>query len=435
MSTNHYMNLTHDYRKTNALVAFVVVFSVLGYPIQAAIPAYFNVDSTLFNSGIRALVTLVSIFIIGEQCASGKLVINRYAVPFVLFWLMYLVRLFVDLQIKEVTYAYDRFTPFFIYSMAIGGCLIPSIAVFLSTKKLDLNYIYKWIYVGSFVGNLLIFVLMLYQNDISSWAGIFAGRLVIYGYDDNGARGVINPISVSFYGSILFLISLVDLKIKSSEYQNNRIIFNLLKLIGVILGLTNLFAGASRGPFLSTLLLMILLLLFGFYRFRNKLSIFFTYSMIATSIVGMYLIMDLKLPFENFTIFQRLDFFQQATGTHQSQGVNERISLYQTAWSQFINNPVLGDKIVVNYYNVYPHNVLLEILMSLGVVGGLLIFICLRRCILNIYLSTSNSVTMVPFSVILAAYLLLSLTSFSLFTLPGLWVMMAFVLTIVNRQR
>src|SRR5699024_2976854 len=98
-----------------------------------------------------------------------------------------------------------------------------------------------------------------------------------------------------------------------------------------------------------------------------------------------------------------------------------RFQFYSMAWNQFLDHPIIGDQIMVNKFRIYPHNFILEVLMSLGIVGIIIVGICFYRSFVNAKFALNSNVTiMFPFILILLSYFLLSMTSFNIFTLPGL---------------
>ena len=111
------------------------------------------------------------------------------------------------------------------------------------------------------------------------------------------------------------------------------------------------------------------------------------------------------------------------TGFYDS-GLDEarRFSFYG-AWNDFLTSPIIGNHFVGSYDNFYPHNIILEVMMSLGVVG-LFIFL---RIILRVYINFRNVFTgkfntqTLHLFLFGLCFILISLTSGSIVASPEFW--------------
>ena len=48
---------------------------------------------------------------------------------------------------------------------------------------------------------------------------------------------------------------------------------------------------------------------------------------------------------------------------------SSRVIIWGHSWNQFLDYPFFGDKLQTNNVDIYPHNILLEILQSVGFIG------------------------------------------------------------------
>jgi len=80
----------------------------------------------------------------------------------------------------------------------------------------------------------------------------------------------------------------------------------------------------------------------------------------------------------------------QVVGSDEDDSSVTRLQLFTGGIKQFMDNPIFGDHIEERSLGFYPHNILIESLMSMGILGGLLIvgiiilslravFVCLKR--------------------------------------------------------
>jgi O-antigen ligase len=79
-------------------------------------------------------------------------------------------------------------------------------------------------------------------------------------------------------------------------------------------------------------------------------------------------------------IYNRFINIQADGSTH------ERIAAYNDAWKQFINAPIVSSDFVLTSgigRGWYPHNIVLESLIALGIIGGIIIIVLLTKGISN----------------------------------------------------
>jgi O-antigen ligase len=119
--------------------------------------------------------------------------------------------------------------------------------------------------------------------------------------------------------------------------------------VGLVLGLLALFALTLRDPVA-----------------RRRVTLVF-----AAGVAGAILVVQL-VPGQNVS---RTLFF--LLGSSQDSSSNGRSALWGTAWHAFTSHPLFGlgtgGFAGVDPLNLYPHNLLLEVLAELGIVGGLLV--------------------------------------------------------------
>ncbi len=127
-------------------------------------------------------------------------------------------------------------------------------------------------------------------------------------------------------------------------------------------------AAGSRGPALG--LVLGLMVLFGMSlreREARKRLLF----VVSGGIVGAYLVSQL-VPGQN--VSRSLSFL---TGNSHDASSNGRTALWKIAWRTFSSHPLFGVGTggyhAVDPGNLYPHNLFLETLAELGIVGGLLV--------------------------------------------------------------
>ena len=66
--------------------------------------------------------------------------------------------------------------------------------------------------------------------------------------------------------------------------------------------------------------------------------------------------------------------FNDMLEAKKNNEVEVRSLEWERAWNQFIDSPVVGDAFINKYDNSYCHNLIIEVLMSTGIIGGTFFF-------------------------------------------------------------
>lgn len=241
---------------------------------------------------------------------------------------------------------------------------------------------------------------------------MFLKRVSIVGVEDEKAL-VINTILVSFMGEVLFLFSAFLLLKGWFPVKKTFIIAALL------LGILNLVMGASRGPMLGALAGVVFL----FYAFlplylKIKRSKVYTIVFFIIGIVILAQKVDLKENFESFNrIFIFIENRQSIVNVKEARDYE-----WSAAWQQFLENPIFGDKIINDYDQYYPHNIYLEVLQSVGIVGAIPFFAGLIMSFFKLMRQKKDALPYVIIPNIIAG-----LFSGSLYSNVGFWISIALI--------
>ncbi|WP_157843061.1 O-antigen ligase family protein [Bacillus sp. FJAT-44742] len=180
-------------------------------------------------------------------------------------------------------------------------------------------------------------------------------------------------------GRILGMGAIVTLSIllfkQSNKKQRLVLWFLFLLQISPILYI------GSRGPLISLLLVVALFALWKcFHRKRIKKSFIISSSFVLTSIIVILPFIDIN--FVNLQAVNRLFGIVSSFQSGDSGSASTRLDFYNHALIAWTNNIFVGNGIgswPVLYgfgdVNYYPHNILLEILTELGLIGLVIFFI------------------------------------------------------------
>ncbi|GGZ15416.1 hypothetical protein GCM10007049_04390 [Echinicola pacifica] len=227
---------------------------------------------------------------------------------------------------------------------------------------------------------------------------------------DGSSELVLNTILISFYGAILLLISLNEF-LKRKDYVRYTIPF--------LLGASNLLIGAARGPLLGALLIVFFLIINNI-RILNKKAIFLSYGAAFIFIGFIFSSYSYDLNIESIDRISTLFDSDQSGNNFKNEA---RPHEWNSSWEQFLNNPFIGDKILNDYDNYYPHNIYLEVLLSTGVLGGFFFFIpFLKSLIFNFRLQDDF------LKIVFLVNVIFGITTGSLYLNVGFWVSLALII-------
>ena len=134
---------------------------------------------------------------------------------------------------------------FFVFSFAYGNGLIPMIAIIVSRSCFDIEKASEFIYYTVLASCFSIIISIISKPDILDL--IYSTRISV-GTEEN--ENILNPILVSYCGSLLFISSFYKFKNK----------INFFSLLPLFLGSLCVIMGASRGP--SFILIFVSILFF-----------------------------------------------------------------------------------------------------------------------------------------------------------------------------
>jgi O-antigen ligase len=407
---------------------FLLHFLVLGFPIQSFIPFALNIDSNPVNVGFRIILLLLSLgLIVFTTLKKINKTVQIGWFCFIIFWVIYGIRLIYDLEIKQL--AYLDTDKFFVYSFAFGVCLIPSIAVYKSAKYFNHLLSVRMMFWILIISNLCLFYAVL---SFGNWnlAQVILSRANVNVEINGETKSIINPIAIGFFGELMTVMAIHFLNFPI--YQNKK--FKIILYGALLLGVLNLTLGASRGPLLSLIILLVLEIYF-IMKHKKDSKTFFMKLIVGVSIFIVFLTSFIvtKLQSGDIELINRT--FQIIEGGEINKN-EERTYLFDSAIRQFKENPIIGDAFVTKYfnlYNSYSHNLILDVLMATGIIGfmffvGMLYYIFLnsRYIVFIIKVNANFSVYLLIFT----AHFLSGMVSGGLFMSNGFWMLSALLLVV-----
>jgi O-Antigen ligase len=405
------------------ILCFTISFICFFYPISASLITIFNLPSTPINIFFRSIGTLTCLIFIIFKLNKSNLFSNNQGTWFLVsFWLFYSFRILFDLSNGVRFGEYNNSQ---VYGFAFGNILVPIISIVLWKIKIDIRVLNTYIYYFVFTSAILILCVILSQNGGLNSA-IFLQRASLQTKEniENGST-VLNSITVGYFGELLAVISFFKLAI----FQRNFIYYLVLLVFGFLL----IFLGASRGPLIGSLITILLILIYKAFHSKKKVRFFLkAFVMICFGGILFTYIFSNFIEIDNLYLIERVfSFYEDRINDNEEA----RDVLIKSAFNDFLDSPVFGKQFVGTYDNFYPHNLLVEVLMATGVIGGFLFLGFYTNVILRLIQIFKNKNTdLFLFLVVYLPVIFSSLTSGALFLSIEFWLLSTILVCLGKNQ-
>lgn len=332
----------------NYMPALIFTLCFVGYPFLASLSSLFSYSNTSYSIYLRSFTIAACILYMLHYRPPSRGIDAASLAVLVVFWTIYLFRMAYDTTSPASNLSFD-WSYYWIW--AVGGCLIPAIA--LATRRLTIRQapsIFPWVFVGTFAG--AVFASLAGSGAVIDQAGfsLETGRLRLE---------ALNPISLGHLGATLIVFS-----VWSVIYVIwNRPWMRIVPFSGLIIGGYILLASNSRGPLISTGACLIFILFMSNFRFKIRIAALCL--VLAISFVPAARFVQDNFGVTTFSRMVDMSIMEDASSSI-------RLELYLNAIDGFMNNMWTGAGIEEPITRSYPHNVVIESFMSLGLCGGLM---------------------------------------------------------------
>jgi hypothetical protein len=359
-------------RKTIYIVTF---FSYCGYKLGLAITISmgFMSYSSFYSVPVRMLTTVMMIGVIVYNIKS--LYSNKrkdVIVMFIIFWLLYFAKVFYCYI--EGFQLHMNWFEYILYS--INFSFLP----FLMYASIDFRK-YRDTILNAFIFSGIMFgIISLYlYKDILS---LQLGRISNITYIDSEYQ-TITPLTLSYGGTLTFALCMYKLLFSDTKLS---FVIRCYLIIGLFVSTYIFLLGASRGSLIAIALCVPLF--FIYKKLKGKLQFI--------------IFLVLFIPLMSWAINYTGSSILERTSKTVESGDFTRGKLWEDAWTEFVNYPVLGNRIEIGFY---PHNFVLETLMSTGFIGFFLLSIILMVALLRVYrISLKNQYFIIPFIILLQGF-------------------------------
>lgn len=384
-----------------SLQANVLILQICGFPLVAAFSHMLGASSTPFSIFLRLSIAFIAILILLFSAFRLRLPGSSRDLAlscFYWFWLVYLLRVFVDtffwgdLLSRQVS---DY------WFWAVGGCLLPALSLIYGQGSGYINSARVLIYRIGFI--VAVFVAFFGGTTlvVSSGAVVDVGRLGLTS---------LNPISTGHLGCSVLLMGIFGI------YRRD--INKTFGWLMIFFGAYLLLGSASRGPLLSFLVCFFVLAL------KARASIFslFILFLLAVGVISVWPGVD--------SILMRL------VGVYDGSDLSAygRYVSYFGAVNQFLEGPIFGSFIEERLTGSYPHNIFLEGLMAVGLLGGVPLFLVMISSLRSAIAFIDKNCSFGWVGLLFVQYLIGAQFSGSLYSVTALWALLGVVLNIRARN-
>lgn len=353
---------------------------------------------------VTIFVSLIVIFLNFREKFKLQLVLKILFI----YWILLLSRFFYDVYYRT-DLMLDSVKVFQTWSYMLLFGLLPTIAIIKSSKYINLDKALLFTYILAAISVILSFIS---NTEFTEATDI---RL--------GSSEALNSISTGHLGLTTFILSLYLL-----SQRRFGIIYKIAVIFITILSFILLMRAGSRGPLLS---LMCLLAVYIFGHSKHKinnllvLSIFFIIGWLTID----YILEGIKSI--SPILHERLLYRQEAGQ------FDDRNPLYQYAWESFLQNPIIGKNFAVytNYgWFIYAHNVFLDSIMQLGIIGGILITYLLWKSVSKTINLISTGSSCFWLGLLLIQLISKIMVSGSFYTEPAISCLIALLFSLDNKN-
>jgi O-antigen ligase len=384
------------------LTSAVLLSSMIGYPLVSLFGELFGVASNTLSVSFRIFVIVISIaLMIANLLYRSKTVIYF---PLAIFLGLYLLRLLFDLSTNQ---RIDVSTPLQIF---IATAIVPAVAISLSpTIEMDWRRFNRFLLLLCGLGLLLVVVLEQMGLAFNPWEA--------YGIDARLQFYRLNPISLGLFAGVGFL-SAVWMLYSGRETK----LWKFISLVVIVFAVYVLLASSSRGAWLGVILALFSILL------RKPMLAVAVISIVALALL------TIDLPTDSFDIFAKVQIMLTG-GLEFDQSINERLLLQRLAIEDFMSSPIVGHATFVEGTNEgeYPHNIIIETAMALGVIGLIPLCISLSKLSVVIFGAARHSVGLL--GLLLIPQIVIATTTGALYGHGALYVVAIIVLPLAAASR
>lgn len=388
--------------RSRTLMGVMYALVVAGYPLISALPLILQVNSRVISVPYRGLVLIYSVAIIcWLGVRFGRLYRGIFWIPFIAFWVMYTIRLLLDVIFVP---APIRISGPEYFAYALGMCLVTAIALFIRVDRPTLEKGLRYTFALAVVAC----VIALYVNV----AAILAGDLESL-QNMRMSSETLSPISLGNLGVTVCILSLFMML----RRERPRVWSMVGLILLLVVGIATTAMAASRQPILALALALPVLVWLGMRQGAGARAWLLGGAVIVGGIAG-GIYVEYTLGFGTISRIQSVIAFQ---GDNSAM---TRVTLFTDAWDQFLSHPFFGNHLEEMNSSFHPHNPLVESFMAAGFLAGTAFTLMLAVSIFAAMKLLVRLPSQGWLPILYGQYLLHALVSGALFLSVDMWALM-----------
>jgi len=345
------------------ITKLLYINAITGFPVIAIVPDIIKQPSqtiTVAYRGLTLFLTILSIAVAYKERKTYQFTI--FSIAHLIFWCMIFIRFFLDLEIYQIQTMIPRN---YYWSFGLVGIFVPTIAFLILLDEPTIGKFLKEVHsvstFGMFSAVVLNTFVALFVSPMNSLAQLNIWRI---------SSSVLSSISLGHLGVTLIILAVTNFP------QQKLSLAVCFRVLCILAGISILALSGSRGPVLA-LLICIIILILSQSSIKSKLIFLF-----IALIMG-YLIYFFMVTVEENTTYRTLSRYTTISDINSDESSANRLSRFSLALDQFVKSPIWGDSMVVRETLDYPHNLVIEAFMALGVIGGLILIFLILKSVLS----------------------------------------------------
>ena len=320
------------------LTRWVFALTLIGYPFFGLVAALLNLDSTWTSIPFRIGVVILAAVLCAQASQAWPPLPGL--VFLWIFWLLYLLRLVWDIVVAGIPGAMDALI-FFALTV-----LIPCMALSRSTvERQELPIALLLLFMG---GAICTVAVAMYYFQLGQERSLIeqTGRLFFE---------AVNPITLGYVATTALISALCLTTYHLTPIHRAAIV------VAALVSFVCLMLTASRGPLIALVVCAVTFLIF-----KGRWRLMFLLALLVLPVVfGSVSEMELRF-----------------TNIEEDESSIERLMLQSSALTEFLKNPVAGSAFVEPLTQSYPHNLIIETALALGILGlAVLLFVIISVCL------------------------------------------------------
>ena len=393
----------------NNMLSFYIAIILFGQVFLSSLANLLSIENrsvmVVFRLSIMIFSYAYIFFCIRSKQFSNFL--NSWTLSLLMFWLLYIFRLFYDVYAMGVTLALPVWE---LLAWSLGSSLPIAMCSYLLASQNSLDFVFiKQVNYGIFF---LGFSIICFLID----PGLGQGRFYLQH---------LNAITCANAGCALILLSFAKLLLKRAGRIRDRSI-QFLAWLGIVIGAFIVIYSATRGVIISNLFIICSSIFLLRSRLRLSSASKWKYLALLSAILSTLISMILASPVLLEKLFTSISSYTILT----------RLEFWRVSIEQFVASPLVGEgfklqeilgNLEIEKGIYYPHNYVLESLAIGGVVMTLPLLFIMCFPIISLYKKPNLNPALFPMLLLVSQALIYSMHNGHLGDFPFFWLTLGMI--------